>query len=96
MSSFVVIATLTVKDDTQSKFENAFKGLVEKTRANEPGCKLYTFTKKSDNVYVAVEIYESEEAFALHMGSEYLKAVGPTMQECLAGAPGFDKLPILF
>ncbi len=84
-----LVAVLTVKDGSQSSFETAAAALAAAVRANEPGCKLYTFSKSRTDPcsYTALELYETQDDVAAHGTTEHMKALGPALGACFAARP---------
>lgn len=89
-----VIAHLTVKDGKQAEFEAVAKDLIEKVRANEPGCLMYELFKEkdSDTEYYFMEKYADKDAIAAHGASDYFQAAQPALGACLAGRPTITRL----
>ena len=84
-----VVAKLTIADGKQADFEQVAKDLMAKVKANEPGCLTYQLykTKGSDNEYIFMEQYASQDALDAHGKTEYFQAAMPGLGACLAGAP---------
>ena len=84
-----VVAKLKIQDGKQGDFEQVAKDLMAKVKANEPGCLTYQLYKEkgSEDTYIFMEQYASQEALDAHGKTEYFKAAGPGLGACLAGAP---------
>lgn len=92
-----VVVTLEIQDGKQAEFEGAFKDLMAKVKANEPGATTYQLYKsqKSATTYTVMEEYASKDAFDAHGKTEYFKAAQPALGACLAGAPRLEMLDIV-
>jgi len=92
-----VTAKLPIQDGKQAEFEQTFKDLMAKVKANEPGCTMYQLykVKGSDTDYVVMETYASEEALAAHGQTDYFKAAQPALGGVLAGAPTIEVYEIV-
>ncbi len=93
-----VTATLKIKAGKEEEVEGVMRGLGEKVRANESGCKLYQLarSKKDPQVYVVLERYDDKDAFATHSQTDYFKAAVPKMGQCFDGPPAieiFEEIP---
>ena len=68
--------------------------LAAAVRANEPGNVFYALTRSRSNpqVYKVLEQYVDQDALTAHGASDYLKAAGPKLGPCLAGAPDIEYL----
>jgi quinol monooxygenase YgiN len=84
-----VTAALTVKDGMEAGFVEAAQALAAAVRANEPGCRLYTFTKSRSTrgLFVVLELYDDEAAITAHRNSAHFKALSPALGACLAAPP---------
>jgi quinol monooxygenase YgiN len=84
-----VLATLKVQQGKGAEFEAVFRELAGQVRANEPGNKLYQVFKsrKEENTYVVMEIYQDQAALETHGKSDHFKAAGPKLGPTLAGRP---------
>ena len=92
-----VVVTLEVQDGKQAEFEDLFKDLMAKVKANEPGCLWYQLfkAKTSETTYTMLEQYASAEALAAHGKSDYFLAAQAGLGACLAGAPNIEVLDIV-
>jgi quinol monooxygenase YgiN len=92
-----LVVTLKVKDGTQAAFEAAMEELIPQVRANEPGCLLYSMTRKKGSAteYVMMEQYRSQADIDHHNGTAYFQAALPKLMPCLDGAPQTLMLDIL-
>jgi quinol monooxygenase YgiN len=83
-----VVATIQVKPGAGAQFEAVAKELIEKVRANEPGCKLYVLHRaEAPDTYVFLERYVDQAAVDAHRQTEYFKSIGRKMGEFMAGKP---------
>ena len=92
-----VVVTLEVQDGKQAEFEDLFKDLMAKVKANEPGCLWYQLfrSKTTETTYTMLEQYASAEALAAHGKSDYFLAAQAGLGACLAGAPNIEVLDIV-
>ncbi|MBU1376789.1 MAG: antibiotic biosynthesis monooxygenase [Alphaproteobacteria bacterium] len=76
-----VIARVTVVDGKGPEFEAAFAVQAQGVRANEPGNKLYQLVKSRDepNVYVVMELYDSDADLEAHRAAPHMVANRPAM-----------------
>ena len=84
-----IIANIKVKDGQQEAFEAVFRELAPAVRANEPGCMLYTLTRKQGSTtdYVVMEQYKSQADVDAHGKSAHFTTFAPKMGPCLDGRP---------
>lgn len=89
-----IVATIKVQDGKGGDFEQIFRDLSAKVKANEPGCLMYQLTKSRTeaNTYKVLELYRDQDALTAHGGSDYFKAAGRQMGACLGGAPTIEYL----
>ena len=84
-----VTAKLKIAEGKEAVFEEAAKALVAKVNANEEGCLMYELYKspQDSSVYIFLEKYADQAAFAAHGKTDYFLAAQPALGACLAGAP---------
>ena len=84
-----IIATLKIQPGKNEEFENAFKGLMDAVKANEPGNNFYVLHRSRDNdtTYVVMEQYEDQAAVDAHSKSDTFKAASSKLGGCMAGPP---------
>ncbi len=88
-----VVATIKVKAGMEREFEAVAKELIDKVRANEPGCKLYALHRaEAPATYVFMERYADQAAVDAHRGTDYFKALGRKMGEYMEGRPEVIRL----
>jgi len=89
-----VIAHLTIQDGKQADFEALVNDLIEKVRANEPGCIAYELFRQqgSETEYYFMEKYVDSDALAAHGASDHFKAAQAGLGACLAGRPTITRL----
>ena len=88
-----VVATLQIKEGKEEEFEGVMRELAEKTRANEPGCQLYSLHRsKHPQTYVVLERYDDQDAFKAHAASEHFRTISPKLGPCFDGPPKIDVL----
>ena len=90
-----LIATMKVHPGKEAEFESVFLALAKEVRAKEPGNHLYTLTKDTEGTYHVLEIYENEEALAVHGKTDHFRAAGPKLGPTLAGRPELKRLTIV-
>ncbi|MGK2910573.1 MAG: putative quinol monooxygenase [Sphingobium sp.] len=89
-----VIATFTVADGQAPAFEKIARTLVEETRANEPGVRLYTLTrsKRQPNQFKMIELYDGKDDFKAHGASAWFQTAFAQMKPLLAEDPVIEIL----
>jgi len=88
-----IIATLKAKPGSESEFESIMGELAAAVRANEPDCTFYALHKgEEEGVYVMLEQYTSEAAFAAHRETTHFKEIGGKLGGVLGGAPSIQIL----
>lgn len=72
-----VVVKFKVQPGKGPEFEQIFKDLQAKVKANEPGALVYDLVKASNEpeTYVAVEFYSDQAAFDAHCAAPYFTAV---------------------
>lgn len=86
-----IVATVSVIPGREEEFVNISKGLIDKVRANEPGCLFYALHKTDQPAtYMMIERYTDGAAIETHMQSPYFKAAFPSMRELFAAPPTFS------
>ncbi|MEH6519021.1 MAG: putative quinol monooxygenase [Halioglobus sp.] len=82
-------ATLMVKAEKASEFEETFKELMAIVGDQEPGNNYYDLYRSRDeeNTYFVMEQYVDQAALDLHGKSDEFKVVAAKLAGCLAGAP---------
>ena len=88
-----VVATLKIKEGTNTEFEAAAGRLIAAVTSSEPGCLLYALHRTDDpNCYVFMERYTDEEALANHGKSDDFRAIGAEMGAFMDGRPEIMRL----
>ncbi len=84
-----VIATLKVKADKTTAFEDEARKMTAHVQANEPGTKTYICHRSTADptVYVFYEVYADQAAFAQHGGSAAMQAFFGAMRGIVDGRP---------
>ena len=84
-----VLATLKVKEEKISEFEELFIELTGQVRSNEAGNIFYQIAKdrEQENTYVVLEHYNNQDSVDAHGKSDHFRAVGAKIGACLDGAP---------
>tara|TARA_B100000886_G_scaffold327927_1_gene275855 strand:+ start:746 stop:997 length:252 start_codon:yes stop_codon:yes gene_type:complete len=70
-----LLATITVLEGKNEKFEQTFLDLTEKLKTNEPGNVFYALHKRCSDpqVYKVMEQYDSPQAVYAHGKSDYFR-----------------------
>ncbi len=81
-----VIARVTIADGKGPEFEAAFAEQAKGVRANEPANKLYQLVRSREdrNVYLVMELYDSDEALQAHRAAPHMAAMRPTIGPLIA------------
>lgn len=89
-----LIATIRTKPGMGAEFEQAFLELAKVVKAVEPGNLLYQLAKSrtEDDTYKVLELYQDEEALAVHGKSDEFRAAGAKMGPSMAGRPEVERL----
>ena len=97
ISMIGVIARMRIIPGQEEEFENICLSLVEKVRANEPGCVLYAVNKVqgSQGDYVTVEQYVDEPALEAHRNAPYITETAPLHSRFFAEPPEIEYLNVL-
>ena len=84
-----VLATLKVKEDKISEFEEIFKNLSVEVRSKESGNIFYQVAKdrENENTYLVLEHYQDQDSVDAHGQSDHFKSAGRSIGECLDGPP---------
>lgn len=72
-----VLYRVKMKPGKEDEALAAFRGMVEKAEAKEPGTVAYVLHRLQDDPseLVFYEVYADDEAFKNHMGTEHMKAM---------------------
>ncbi|MEM1156225.1 MAG: putative quinol monooxygenase [Pseudomonadota bacterium] len=92
-----VVATLTIQEGKNAEFEQAFLGLAEQVRANEPGNLFYLLHRSRENPqeYKVLEQYTSDADLQAHRESDHFKAANATLAPFMAAMPIVEVLDAL-
>lgn len=84
----VLIAKIPIRPDRREAFLGAIGPLVEASNA-EPGVIAYECTEstRTDNLFIFVEEYESQDALDSHMASEHFQAAAGGLGDLVSGPP---------
>jgi quinol monooxygenase YgiN len=81
-----IVATLKVKPGMEAEFEALAKQLVERVRADEPGCTFYAlYRAETAGTYVFIERYADDAAFAAHRKTPHMQTIGRKMGDYMDG-----------
>jgi len=88
-----VVATMKVKPDQVTAFEEAMSELVEATNRLEPGVAIYKFfrSQKEPTIYTMMELYANQTTLDAHMKSDHFRTIGAKLGPCLAERPQLDR-----
>ena len=84
----VVRARLHVRPDKRADFLDTIVDVIHDSR-HVPGVSSYEICESvtEPNVFVAVEVYDSADAWSRHRSSEIYEKALPVLRECLADPP---------
>jgi quinol monooxygenase YgiN len=87
-----VIAKIKVKEGKNQEFEGLFKQLVKAVDENEPGNSFFELHKSrtDSQLYIVLEQYVDEDAFAAHDQTEHFKTIGAQLGPCMAAPPDIE------
>jgi quinol monooxygenase YgiN len=88
-----VVATMKVKPEQVSAFEEAMRELVEATNRLEPGVTIYKFfrSQKEPTTYTMMELYSDQASLDAHMKSDHFRTIGAKLGPCLTERPQLDR-----
>ena len=89
-----LLARLNVAPGKEAEFETVMLELAAAVRANEPGNQLYTLVKDDDG-YAVMELYDDDEALAVHGASDHFRAAGPKFRGLMAGRPELKRFEVI-
>src|SRR5262249_40282530 len=89
-----LIVRLKVQPGKGPEFEEAFAVQAKGVRANEPGNKLYQLVRSREDadVYVVMELYDSQADLEAHMKAEHMAATRPRIGPLVAERLGMEIL----
>ena len=92
--SFTLIAKIKAKPGSEKELEDAFRDMIKKVRASEPGCLTYILHKSNEDptAFVWYENYTDEAAFATHRKTDHMKEMGTRIASLLAEKPQIELL----
>jgi quinol monooxygenase YgiN len=84
-----VLAKIKVKPGSEATVEAAFRDMIGKVRANEPGTQAYVLHKvdKDPTTFWFYEVYQDQAAFDSHGKTEHMKEMGGKLGGNLDGRP---------
>ncbi len=84
MTAFV--ATLKVKPEKRTTFENLQTELRELTHKHEPETPVYELIRSRDdeNTYLCIATFTNEDAFQFHQDTDFHTRLVPGIIDCLA------------
>ena len=92
--SFTLIAKIKAKPGSENDLEAAFRDMIKKVRAAEPGCLTYVLHKSNEDptTFVWYETYTDEAAFAGHRKTDHMKEMCARIANLLAEKPQIELL----
>ena len=89
-----IVATIRVQDGKGANFEEVFRRLAAKVKADEPGNLLYQLTRSraEPNTFKVLELYKDQAAVEAHRSSDHFRSIGAEMGPFLAGRPDVEIL----
>ena len=92
--SVTLIAKIKAKPGSEKALEEAFRDMIKKVRAAEPGCQAYVLHKSNDDPtqFVWYEIYQDQAAFDNHRKTDHMKEMGTRIKDLLDGRPQVEML----
>ena len=87
--ALTLIARIKAKPGSEKELENAFRDMIKKVRAAEPGCLTYVLHKSNEDptTFVWYETYTDDAAFATHRKTDHMKEMGARIANLLAEKP---------
>jgi len=92
--SVTIIARIKAKAGSEQALETAFRDMIKKVRAAEPGCQAYILHKDPKNAtqFIWYETYSDQAAFDNHRKTDHMKEMGARIKDLLDGAPQIEFL----
>lgn len=92
--SVSLIAKIKAKPGSESDLEAAFRDMIKKVRAAEPGCQAYILHKSNQDptMFVWFETYADQAAFDAHRKTDHMKEMGQRIANLLDGRPQVEVL----
>ncbi len=92
--SVTLIARIKAKPGSEQELENAFRDMIKKVRAAEPGCLTYVLHKSNQDptMFVWYETYTDQESFDAHRKTDHMKEMGGRIANLLAEKPQIELL----
>jgi quinol monooxygenase YgiN len=92
--SVTLLARIKAKPGCEGKLEEAFRDMIKKVRAAEPGCQAYILHRANNEPtqFVWYETYTDDGAFQTHRRTDHMKEMGGRIKDLLDGAPQIEML----
>ena len=89
-----VVTTVRIQDGKTGAFEQLFRRLAAKVKANEPGALVYQLTRSrtEPNGYKMIEFYRDQAAFDAHAVADYFQASLGDLASLIAAEPQVEFL----
>src|SRR5580700_9893449 len=83
--SVTLIAKIKAKPGSEKALEEAFRDMIKKVRAAEPGCQAYILHKspKDGTQFTWYETYTDQAAFDNHRKTDHMKEMGARIKDLL-------------
>ena len=92
--SVTLIARIKAKPGSEHELETAFRDMIKKVRAAEPGCLTYVLHKSNQDptTFVWYETYTDQASFDAHRKTDHMKEMGTRIKDLLDGRPQVEML----
>ncbi len=92
--SLTLIARIKAKAGSEQQLEEAFRAMIPKVRAAEPGCQSYVLHRSNQDptLFVWYEVYRDQAAFDQHRKTDHMKEMGAKIAPLLDGRPQVEFL----
>jgi quinol monooxygenase YgiN len=92
--AIALIARIKAKPGSENDLEAAFRDMIKKVRAAEPGCQAYVLHKANQDPtqFVWYEVYSDQAAFDNHRKTDHMKEMGTRIKDLLDGRPQVEML----
>lgn len=89
-----LVARIKAKQGSEKALEDAFRDMIKKVRAAEPGCLTYVLHKSNQDptMFVWYETYTDQAAFDAHRKTDHMKEMGARIASLLAEKPQIEIL----
>ncbi len=90
--AITVVAKIKAKAGNEAEVEQAFRKMIGKVRANEPGTLQYVLHRSTQDPtqFLFYEVYQDQASFDSHGKTEHMKELGGSLGGKLDGRPQLD------